>query len=108
MGAALAADISGNWSGVMQTGGDPYPLAFVFKVEGAKLTGTVVGPEGQPLPLTEGKVTGDKVSFVVHSEVNGGPAKFVCEGAVKGEEIALNIMIEGGQDFGTSMLKRAK
>jgi hypothetical protein len=40
-GAALAADISGNWSGTMQMGDNPVALTFVFKQDGEKLTGTV-------------------------------------------------------------------
>ncbi|MCX6626644.1 MAG: hypothetical protein NTW28_03315 [Candidatus Solibacter sp.] len=107
-GAALAADISGSWSGNMQTGGDPFPLTFTFKQDGAKLTGTVNGPQGQPLPLNDGKVVGDKVSFFVQADMNGAPAKFISEGIIKGDEIALNIKVEGGQDFGTTALKRAK
>lgn len=105
---ALAADISGTWSGSMQTGDNPYPLTFSFKQDGAKLTGTVIGPSGQPLTLQEGKVSADKVSFFVQAEVNGNLAKFLSEGIIKGDEIALNIKIDGGEDFGTTTLKRAK
>ena len=107
-GAALAADISGNWSGNLQTGDNPYPLTFAFKQDGEKLTGTVTGPQGQPLPLNDGKVLGDKVSFFVQADMNGSPAKFISEGVIKGEEISLNIKVEGGQDFGTTVLKRVK
>ena len=106
--AALAADISGNWSGNLQAGDNPYPLTFAFKQDGEKLTGTVTGPQGQPLPLNDGKVLGDKVSFFVQADMNGSPAKFISEGVIKGEEISLNIKVEGGQDFGTTVLKRVK
>ena len=105
-GAALAADISGNWSGNLQTGDNPVPLTFAFKQAGEKLTGTVTHPQSPPLPLSEGKVVGDKVSFFVMAEMNGGPTKFICEGTLKGEEITLNIKAEGGPDFGPTLLKR--
>lgn len=106
-GAALAADVSGSWSGTMQMGDDPVPLTFVFKQDGEKLTGTVTSPQG-PLPLSDGKVTGDKLSFFVLADMNGTPTKFVTEGALKGDEITLNIRAEGGTDFGPTLLKRVK
>ncbi|MGD0771462.1 MAG: hypothetical protein ABSC05_01435 [Candidatus Solibacter sp.] len=107
-GAALAADISGNWSGNLQAGGDQIPLTFTFKQDGEKLTGTVTHPEAPPLPLSEGKVVGDKVSFFVMGDMNGTPTKFVSQGVIKGDEITLNIAAEGGPDFGPTLLKRAK
>jgi hypothetical protein len=107
-GAALAADISGNWAGTMQAGSDPVPLTFAFKQDGEKLTGTVIRPQNPPLPLSDGKVLGDKVSFFVQAEMNGTPTKFVCEGVIKGDEITLNIKAEGGPDFGPTVLKRTK
>src|SRR5450759_2732000 len=108
-GAALAADISGNWSGTMQAGNDPVPLTFAFKQDGEKLTGTVTGPQGEPLPLNDGKVVADKVSFSVNVDMGGNPSKFVSQGIIKGDEITLTTKIEGGEDFGPPMvLKRVK
>jgi len=108
-GAALAADISGNWSGTMQMGDNPFTLTYAFKQDGEKLTGTVTGPQGQPLPLNDGKVVADKVSFFVQVDMGGNPAKFISQGIVKGDEITLTTKIEGGEDFGPPMvLKRVK
>jgi hypothetical protein len=106
-GLALAADISGNWSGTMQAGDSPVPLTFTFKQDGEKLTGTVTGPGG-PLELNEGKVVGDKVTFFVQADMGGTPTKFISEGVIKGEEITLNIRADGGMDFGPTLLKRIK
>jgi hypothetical protein len=108
-GAALAADISGNWSGTMQMGDNPFTLTYAFKQDGEKLTGTVTGPQGQPLPLNDGKVVADKISFFVQVDMGGNPAKFISQGIVKGDEITLTTKIEGGEDFGPPMvLKRVK
>lgn len=107
-GAALAADISGNWSGNLNAGSDAIPLTFTFKQAGEKLTGSVVSVQTPQLPLNEGKVAGDKISFFVMSEMNGAPTKFIAEGTIKGEEITLNIKADGGPDFGPTLLKRAK
>ena len=83
-----AADISGDWAGVMSFGDNKIDLTYTFKQEGAKLTGTVHGPGGD-LPLNEGKIQGEKVSFSVTVDMNGSPAKFVSQGNITGDEIAL-------------------
>jgi hypothetical protein len=106
-GAALAADISGNWSGTMQMGDNPIALTFVFKQDGEKLTGTVATPSGD-LPLSDGKVVGDKVSFFVQADMGGTPTKFISEGVVKGDEITIATKTDGGEDYGSMVLKRAK
>ena|SRR5690349_16760463 len=63
LAVALAADISGKWSGDMPgRGGDMTPTTFTFKTDGEKLTGSMTGPQGD-IPLQEGKVTGNQVSF---------------------------------------------
>jgi hypothetical protein len=107
--AALAADISGNWSGTMQMGDNPFTLTYAFKQDGEKLTGTVTGPQGDPLPLSDGKVQGDKLSFFVQVDMGGNPTKFSSTGIIKGDEITLTTKAEGGPDFGGPMtLKRVK
>jgi hypothetical protein len=68
---------------------------------------------GDPLPITEGKVEGDKLSFTITFE--GGPngaMKITNEGTIAGEEIKLTTKFEGG-DFGggdrpPATLKRVK
>ncbi len=106
-GAALATDISGSWSGTMQMGDTPIALTFVFKQDGEKLTGTVATPSGD-LPLSDGKVVGDKVSFFVQADMGGTPTKFISEGVVKGDEITIATKTDGGEDFGSMVLKRLK
>ena len=108
-GAVLAAVISGSWSGTMQMGDNPFTLTYAFKQDGEKLTGTVTGPQGDPLPLNDGKVMGDKVSFFVQVDMGGNPTKFASTGVIKGDEISLTTKAEGGPDFGGPMvLKRVK
>ena len=82
-GAALAADITGNWTG----SSDQFSLKFVFKQNGETLTGNVIGPRGDPLPISDGKVQGDKVSFTVKVDMGGGSMKTTHEGVIKGDEI---------------------
>jgi len=108
--AAFAADITGNWSGNMQMGDQSFPLTYAFKVDGEKLTGTVTGPQGDPLQLKDGKITGDKISFYVNVDMGGNLAKFASEGVIKGEEITLTTKVEGAPDFPAAplVLKRVK
>jgi hypothetical protein len=106
-GVALAADISGNWSGTLQMGDNPLALTFVFKQDGEKLTGTVSTPSGD-LPLNDGRVLGDKVSFFVQADMGGNATKFISAGVIKGDEISLTTKTDGGEDFGALVLKRLK
>jgi hypothetical protein len=106
-GAALAADVSGSWSGTLQMGDNPVALTFVLKQDGEKLTGTVATPSGD-LPLNDGKVVGDKISFVVQADMDGTPTKFLCSGVVIGDEITLTTKTERGEDFGAMVIKRIK
>ena len=104
---AFAADISGAWSGSLAgpDGGDGFAISFTFKQDGAKLTGTVRGPQGDPIEISEGKVDGDKVSFSV--SFNG--TTFRHEGTITGEEIKLSMKSEGGGFPGGSfVLKKTK
>ena len=109
-GAALAADITGAWSGNMTFGDNQITLSYTFKQDGAKLTGTVTGPDGNSLPLVDGKVDEDKVNFAVNVDMNGNTAKFVSSGTIKGDEIAITTKVEGNSDFppNSMTLKRTK
>jgi len=107
-GAALAADITGTWAGQLSgPDGNGFTLTYSFKQDGEKLTGSVAGPQGDPLPLEEGKVQGDKVSFSVRVEFNGG-TKFTSEGTIKGEEITLSTKSDSGDALGSITLKKQK
>src|SRR5580693_2128750 len=96
-GAALAADATGKWTGQMAgpDGSGGIEISFTFKQDGAKLTGTVQGPQGDPIEITDGKVDGDKISFVVKVDFNGG-MKITHNGTISGDEIQLNSKVEGG------------
>jgi hypothetical protein len=97
--AAMAADITGSWSGTMAMGDNQINLTYNFKQEGGTLTGSVAPPNGDALPLSEGKVDGDKISFAVKTEMNGATVKFVVTGTIKGEEITITTKAEGAHDF---------
>jgi hypothetical protein len=94
---ARAADVTGSWAAEMTTpDGNSFQLSFTFKQDGATLTGTILGPQGDPLPISEGKVDGNKLSFKV--SFNG--MTIVHDGAISesGDEIKLSTKSDSG-DF---------
>lgn len=107
--AAWAADITGTWSGTISNGGNDFPLTYTFKQDGDKFTGTVTGPQGDPLPLVDCKLDGDKISFAVKVDMGGNAATFSSKGTVKGDEMVLTTTNDAGIDFGGAVtLKRQK
>jgi hypothetical protein len=82
---------------------------YAFKQDGEKVTGSVTTPQGQAIPLSDGKIAGDKISFYVQVDMGGNLTKFASEGVLKGDEITLTTKAEGGPDMGPPMvLKRVK
>ncbi len=103
---ALAADVSGAWTGQMGgPNGGGFQISFTFKQEGMKLTGSVAGPQGESVTITDGKVDGDKVAFNI--SFNGMTIKH--EGTISGEEMKLTSKADQG-DFpgGEIVLKKSK
>ena len=100
---AMAADITGTWIGAMKgsDGNANFQLSFTFKQDGTKFTGTVQGPQGDPIPITDGKLDGDKFTFTV--SFNGMTINH--EGTINGDEIKMTT--KSDQGFGGEMtLKR--
>jgi hypothetical protein len=85
--AAYAADVTGKWVAEQQGRNGPTQTTFDFKVDGTKLTGTMAGAQGQPSEITEGKVDGDNISFVVVRKFGENEMKTTWKGKVTGDEI---------------------
>ena len=95
--AALAADVTGKWTAqVPGRGGQTREATFNFKVDGSTLTGTVSGRNGD-MPIADGKVDGDNISFTQTFEFNGNSMKFTYAGKVSGDEIKFTRTREGGE-----------
>ncbi|HYW43609.1 MAG TPA: hypothetical protein VE959_12180 [Bryobacteraceae bacterium] len=96
LAVAMAADISGKWTGDMPgRGGDTTATTFTFKVDGEKLTGSMTGPQGD-VPLQEGKVSGSQVSFSTTLDFGGNSIKILYKGTVSGDSIKMTREREGG------------
>ncbi len=112
---AMAADaIDGKWTfeqpsrGGGGGGGTPRIVTLDLKVDGAKLTGTILQPMGgrrgggggtPPAPtaveIKNGKVTGNSISFDVVRETPNGTMTAKYEGTVSGSEMKLKITRAG-------------
>ena len=95
---ASAADISGNWKGTADLGGQTIERTFAFKVEGTKLTGETSSQMMGKSTITDGKVEGDTVSFSITGNIQGNEMKLSFRGKVTadGKEMKLNVDA-GGQ-----------
>lgn len=97
---ALAADIDGKWSGQFAggMGGQPMTLTYTFKAEGNKLTGTTIGgPNGEQIPIRDGKIEGNNISFVVVVDFGGNEMRFNYKGVLSGDEIKLTFDMGMGE-----------
>ena len=87
---AIAADVDGRWAGTMATPNGDFPIAFVFKADGAKLTGAMIGMDGMEIPIANGKIDGNNISYTVTLDFGGMSLEFVYKGVVSPTEIKLN------------------
>ncbi len=91
-----AADVNGKWAGEVQgRNGQPRPITFSFKQDGAALTGTMVGMMGREVEISDGKVDGDNISFLVKMEIQGNEVKINYTGKVEGDSIKMKSQREG-------------
>jgi hypothetical protein len=101
--AATIADLSGKWTGMVRTpDGNDLQLNYVFKVDGDKLTGTGQG-NGEPVPISEGKVAGDMITFKVTSN-EGETYPHTGKYYAQGDSIGMDIEVNGAKFHST--LKR--
>ena len=94
--AVQAADLNGKWvAQVPGRQGATQEYTFTFKVSGSSLTGTITTPRGDGA-ISDGKVSGDDVSFSQSMEFNGNTMKFNYKGSVSGDDLKLTREREGG------------
>ncbi len=92
---ALAADVTGTWKAqVPGREGNTMEMTFNFKAQGDTLTGTISNPMGE-LPISNGKVSGDDISFTVVMNFGGNEVKLLYKGKVAGNEIKFTSQREG-------------
>jgi hypothetical protein len=124
---AFAADVTGKWTYEQagRGGGPGRPVTITLKADGMTLTGSVPagggrrggggGGGGTPPPPTEisnGKISGDNISFEVKQSFGGNEMVTKYEGTVSGDELKLKITrpnMQGGDPVVTDVVaKREK
>jgi hypothetical protein len=99
---AVAADINGKWvAQVPGRDGTPREQSFTFKVSGATVTGTISSQRGDQ-EISEGKISGDDLSFAVIRKFNEMEMRSNYKGKVSGNEIKfiMEMVMPAGGGFG--------
>lgn len=75
-----AADVSGRWTATFNTEIGEQIYTYDFVVKGTVLTGTAKGNMTGESKISDGKVEGDKISFVENVDFQGMPLKIAYTG----------------------------
>lgn len=103
----LAADVTGTWKAqVPGRDGNAVETTFTFKVDGETLTGAVSNPMGET-PISNGKISGDDLSFTVVMNFGGNEVKLLYKGKVSGNEIKFSSQREGSDRVREFVAKKA-
>ena len=87
-----AEGISGKWKSTFEGPQGSMELTFNFKVDGEKLTGTVSSEMGD-MEITNGKVSGNEISF----DVDAMGSSITHKGKLEDEVIKLKVEMPGGE-----------
>jgi hypothetical protein len=100
---AAAADVSGTYKAEMQgRGGNAQTVTINLKADGNNLTGSITTPRGE-YPISDGKVSGDNVSFNQKMSFNGNDFVIKYKGKVEGDSIKFTrtMTTQDGQERST-------
>ena len=92
---AFAADVDGTWKASLDSPQGAVEISYVFKAEGAKLTGTTTGPDGAVVPIKDGKIDGTKITFAVDVDFGGQVTTIAYTGTVTPAELKLTLDFMG-------------
>jgi hypothetical protein len=102
--SAFAADVDGKWTGSVSTPNGDFPQTFNFKTDGPKLSGSLTIMEGMDVPISNGKIDGNNVSFTIMLDF-GMPVTITYTGVISGAELKIKGDV-GGMPF-EFVLKKA-
>jgi hypothetical protein len=101
-----AADATGKWTASSQAAdGTTRTQTFDLKADGATLTGTVTGRQGEPVPIENGKVDGDSISFAVTRSRGGNSFTQKYTGKVSDDKIVLSVGMPNGSSREVTLSK---
>ena len=92
--SAFAADIDGKWTGTIPTPNGDFPQTFTFKANGAALSGSLIIMEGMEIPIADGKIDGNNISFSVTLDF-GMPFKITYAGVISGNDLKVKADANG-------------
>jgi hypothetical protein len=121
--AANAADINGKWvAQITSPSGSKSERVFTFQASGEKVTGTIANIQvaqatfqepgkpamtgtlktqnADPQAISDGKITGDSISFAIVSQGFMGETRTEYKGKISGEEIKFTVEQAGGGGMG--------
>jgi hypothetical protein len=101
---AFAADVTGKYTAEVPGRNGTQTNTFTFKTSGEKVEGTVGSQMGET-PISDGKLSGDTLTFVRVLNFNGNEIKLNYTGKVKGDTIEFTV--EGGRGPQTFTAKKA-
>jgi hypothetical protein len=93
---AWAADINGNWKATAEGPNGTMERTFTFKVDGNKVTGESTSSMMGKSEITEGKIEGDTVTFVLTGKFGDQEVKLNYKGKISGNEIKFTSEMAGG------------
>ncbi len=99
----FAADVTGKWHGPMQSGGE---AVFDLKLDKVTISGTMLGYDGKPRPVSEGKLDGDTISLKIATDWQGQPVTLIVTGKVSGDEMQIHIASDNGYWSTDATVKR--
>ena len=104
---AATADVDGKWYGHIDTPTGRVPVGFVFKADGSSLTGSTTAIDGTNLPLKNGKIKEQVISFTVDVELGGMPVELAYRGVLSVDKIDFRAtFMEMSLDFTVRKVKK--
>src|SRR5438093_4932141 len=109
LGITAQDALVGTWTGTVEGGRGPQPVTLVLKMDAGKLAGTLTGGRGGDVAITDVSLTASTLKFKSKKMGRGGEIVLNWTGTVKGDEMSMSRMAEGGQGQAqTFTLKRQK
>ena len=87
---ALADTVDGKWVGSLDTPNGPVDVNYTFSAKGEMLTGFTTSPDGMSIPIKDGKIKGNKLSFSLTLDFGQGPVTFNYTGEVSPAQLKLH------------------
>lgn len=93
---AFGADVDGKWTGsIPGMDGNEMTVQYIFKADGANLTGSTKDMEGKDIPIKNGKIDGNNISFAVTFDMMGQEFTMEYKGVVSANQIKLSFDMMG-------------